>query len=102
MQGTRRKIARGNPVALAGFGLATMVCLALLLPASAPASKTEWSIFEDPHSLVNAGAEQRAQSLDEIKGLGADTLRIALRWGEVAPDPSSKTKPTFDASDPSA
>jgi hypothetical protein len=102
MQGTRRKIAWGNRVALASFGLAAMVCLALLLPADAPASKTEWSIFEDPHSLVNAGPDVRAQSLEEIKGLGADTLRIALRWGEVAPDSASKTKPTFDASDPAA
>jgi hypothetical protein len=112
MQGTRRKIAPGSWKTLAASagrrplvacGLAAgAACLALLLPASASASKTEWSIFEDPHSLVSSGPDVRESSLEQIKALGADTLRIALRWGEVAPEPAAKTKPVFDASDPAA
>ena len=34
--------------------------------------------------------------------LGADTLRIEVKWSEVAPSPGSKSKPAFDATDPAA
>jgi hypothetical protein len=80
-------------------------CAALLLaPATALASKSQWSVFEDHTALVKSGDETRAKTLDEIKNdLGADTLRIEIKWNEVAPEPNSKTKPAgFNASDPLA
>jgi hypothetical protein len=85
-------------------GLAALVALAafstLVSPASA--SKSQWAIFEDHVYLVRSGPDVREQTLDEIKSLGADTLRIEIKWAEVAPRPGSKSRPSFDASDPSA
>ena len=53
---------------------------------------------------MKSGDDVRARTLDEIKNqLGADTLRIEIKWSEVAPDPGAKTKPEgFNASDPLA
>ena len=83
--------------------IATFAAL-LLTPATAFASKAQWSVFEDHTALVKSGDDTRAKTLEEIKNdLGADTLRIEIKWNEVAPEPNSKTKPAgFNASDPLA
>ena len=84
--------------------IALVAAAALLLPAAAFASKSQWSVVEDHTALVKSGDDVRARTLDEIKNqLGADTLRIEVKWNEVAPDPGAKTKPEgFNASDPLA
>ena len=52
---------------------------------------------------MKATPEQRQALLEELKNrMGADTLRIEVKWNEVAPSPSARTKPSFNASDPSA
>jgi hypothetical protein len=102
MSGNMWQLARGSSKALICGGLAVAACLALLLPAKASASRTEWSVFEDPHALVGSGPDVRERSLEEIKGLGADTVRISVGWGNVAPDATARSKPPFDATDPSA
>lgn len=84
------------------FGIIAAAGAALLLPAPAGASKGEWTIFEDHTALVQAGVAKRIDTLDKIKFLGADTLRIEFHWNEIAPDPRSKKKPAFDASNPAA
>ena len=82
----------------------TGVVMLLLCMAAAPAraSKSEWSLFEDHTALVQSGVKKRISTLNEIKGLGADTLRIEFKWNEIAPKPQDKTKPKFDAADPAA
>ena len=82
----------------------TGVVVLLLCMAAAPAraSKSEWSLFEDHTALVQSGVQKRISTLNEIKGLGADTLRIEFKWNEIAPKPQDKTKPKFDAADPAA
>ena len=76
---------------------------ALLHVPTAEASRSQWSVFEDHTALVKSGDEVRASTLDEIKNeLGADTLRIEVKWSEVAPEPGAKSKPAFNASDPLA
>ena len=76
---------------------------ALLIPQSAQASKSQWSVFEDHTALVKSGDVTRARVLQEIRNdLGADTVRIEVKWSEVAWDPANKTKPVFNASDPLA
>ena len=42
------------------------------------------------------------QTLDELKRLGVDRIKVFLHWADVAPDPSSHTRPHFDASSPGA
>src|SRR3954469_10551414 len=91
----------GRRIAAAAL-LAALALIALLAarPAPASASTSEWSFFEDHSYLVRSGPAVRAATLDEIKALGADTLRITVKWNEVAPDPDSRTRPSFDGTDP--
>lgn len=67
---------------------------------SALASRSQWSVFEDHPHLVYSEPTKREALLEEVKDLGADTLRVEVKWNEVAPSPSARTRPTFDASDP--
>jgi hypothetical protein len=61
-----------------------------------------WSMFEDHTALVRTTPERRQAMLEELKGrMGVDTLRIEAKWSEIAPEPNSRTKPPFEASDPS-
>jgi hypothetical protein len=69
--------------------------------SQAPASK-RWSVFEDHSALVRSGPARREQTLRELKALGADTLRIEVKWNEVAPAPRAGERPAFDAADPAA
>ena len=76
---------------------------ALLLPAPAAASRSMWSVFEDHNALVRTTPAKRQQMLEELRlYMGADTLRIEVKWNEVAPAPTARTKPVFDASNPAA
>jgi len=43
-----------------------------------------------------------AGTLDELQRLGVDTVHLYLHWADVAPDPSSRVRPSFDANDPAA
>ena len=77
--------------------------LLLLLPTSASASRGMWSVFEDHTALVRTTPAKRQAVLNELRlHMGADTLRVEVKWNEVAPQPSARTKPNFDASNPAA
>ena len=85
--------------ALLGLVVALTV---LVAPSTALASKSQWSMFEDHVLLVRSGPVARENTLTEMRNLGADTLRIEVKWSEVAPNPAAKSQPAFDATDPSA
>jgi hypothetical protein len=56
------------------------------------------TIFEAQSELfANPGA-----TLDELKRLGVDRVKVFLHWADVAPDPLSHSQPHFDASSPAA
>jgi hypothetical protein len=59
-----------------------------------------WSVFEDHTALLREGTARRQQTLEELKRLGADTLRVEVKWNEAAPAPTRRRRPSFDASDP--
>ena len=62
-----------------------------------------WSVFEDHAALVRTTPAKRHGALEEIRlHMGADTLRVELKWNEVAPLPTARTKPAFDATNPAA
>src|SRR5438876_11901823 len=67
-----------------GLGAASLLvaCWWMLTASQAQASKTEWSIFEDHPTLVRSGPIVREQNLETIKALGADTLRVEVKWAE--------------------
>jgi hypothetical protein len=84
------------------LALAALVALALTLPAAAAASRSQWSMVEDHGYLVRSGADVREATLNEIQALGADAIRIEVKWSEVTRDPSANSQPSFDATDPGA
>jgi hypothetical protein len=82
---------------------AAVAAVMLAAPAGAPASRSMWSVFEDHTDLVRTTPARRQAMLEELKTrMGVDTLRIEVKWNEVAPQPGARTKPRFDASDPGA
>jgi hypothetical protein len=82
--------------------LIAVAALAAMLPGSASASRTQWSMVEDHGYLVRSGPDVREATLNEIVALGGDSLRIEVKWSEVAPDPTANSQPSFDATDPGA
>ena len=92
-----------SPVCLrAALAMGALLALVLVLPGSAAASRSQWSMVEDHPYLVRSGPDARIGALNEIKALGADALRIEVKWNEVTRDPSANKQPAFDATDPGA
>jgi hypothetical protein len=78
-------------------------CLALALPGvGARASTTQESIFQDDNHLVYARPDAVAATLDTLKALGVERVRVSVFWGLIAPSSSSQRRPNFDATDPAA
>jgi hypothetical protein len=75
---------------------------ALVLPGTAIAGVDQESIIQDDHLLLARGADVRNRTLDDIRTLGADTIRALVHWRNVAPKPNAKRRPKFDATDPAA
>src|SRR3954454_17605096 len=74
---------------------------ALLAPAgSAMASHRQVMSFEAPRDLLDPAARDGA--LNDISSFGVHSIRLVMYWHDVAPDSSSRVKPKFDATDPSA
>jgi len=65
-----------------------------------PSSRAPWSIVEDHTPLIRSGAERREHTLRDMRRIGADTLRLGVKWSEVAPAAGSTRRPSFDATDP--
>jgi hypothetical protein len=100
---TRRRArgARGGiRAAAAATGvLAPLAALLVAIPAGrALAAPTQESIFEDDtHVLADP-----VDTLAGLRMLGAERVRVAVRWQLIAPNPSSRRRPHFNASDPGA
>jgi hypothetical protein len=71
-----------------------------LLPAAAGASPGQYALFQDDHLLLELGEAGRQGTLDEVRGLGVDMVKVQVNWSFVAP--GARRKPSgFDAIDPS-
>jgi len=83
--------------------LALLATLVLLLPPHARASTSQVTIMEDDAQTVVVTDKRRAKALDEMKSLGADMVKVRVRWRDVAPGATKKHKPHgFNASDPNS
>jgi hypothetical protein len=82
----------------------SLLALALLaVAAPAHASRAQESTFQDDNHLIYTTPDEAARTMDRMKALGADRLRITVLWSAIAPDIGSKTKPAgFDGADPGA
>ena len=80
-----------------------LLCGALFLCLAAPAaaSRTQESIFEDEHQLLELGPGVANSSLDDVRSLGADSIRSLVLWSRIAPR-GGKRPPAFNATDPRA
>jgi hypothetical protein len=77
--------------------------LLALVPAVAQASSTQESTFQDDNALIYVPRATLQKTLDMLKGLGVDRVRVTLLWKNVAPAPTSRTRPAgFDATRPEA
>jgi hypothetical protein len=85
---------RWSRIALtAAVGVAALAAL----PATAAASHNQLVLIQDGSVLNNPTA-----AFQEFRQLGANAVRVVIPWGQVAPKPTSKTKPNFNATDPNA
>jgi hypothetical protein len=73
---------------------------AVLAPATAAASTTQESIFQDDNELVYASPNHVAQVLQQLASLGVQRIRVSVIWALVAPSPLASTRPSFDATNP--
>src|SRR3954454_8936026 len=63
-----------------------IACLAALaaLPTYASAKKTQLSIIQDDAKVIASGDATRSATLDEMRGLGADVVKISISWRALA------------------
>jgi len=82
--------------------LPTILAVAVLsvIPAApAVAVNTQESWLEDDLSMMT----NPARTLQQLRMLGVDRVRVAVRWQLIAPNPSSHRRPRhFNAADPAA
>ena len=82
-----------------------LACLGILLvpAARAAADDEQETIMQDDGQLLFSGAGARDSGLDEMRALGADTVRVFVFWNAVAPEAASTDRPPdFDAANPAA
>src|SRR5436190_6769172 len=63
-----------------------ILCLAALaaLPTYASARKTQLSVIQDDAKVIASGNDVRNATLDEMRGLGADVVKISISWRDLA------------------
>jgi len=71
-------------------------------PALALASNTEESILMDDGNLVYAEPSHVVSTLEQLKALGVDRVKVSVVWSIIAPHSRSTHRPKFNASDPGA
>ena len=81
---------------------AAALLAALVLAQGAAASPTQESVFMDDARLVYGTDAQVEQTLDVLRSMGVDRVRVSVFWRLLAPRPDDTTRPAFDAADPSS
>ncbi len=79
--------------------MAVAMLLATVHPPAADASQNQVSIMQDDGMLLS----NPAPTLLKMRQLGADVVRLAVRWQTIAPNPNSFKRPShFNAANPGA
>ncbi|HEX2087642.1 MAG TPA: cellulase family glycosylhydrolase [Solirubrobacteraceae bacterium] len=83
--------------------LAAAALIALLLAPAAAGSTRQEAMFQDDDRLIYPNDDAKvAETLDELRRLGVDRVRVTVAWRAIAPANESDAKPSFDAADPAA
>jgi hypothetical protein len=98
---------------LAGFGALAVVLVVLLVallqsgggtPSAPPLPGL--ATHPGPESIFTPGPPLKsapAATLDQLRSLGVQRVRVFVPWNSLAPDPTSPVRPSgFDAADPAA
>jgi Cellulase (glycosyl hydrolase family 5) len=83
--------------------LTSLACVLLtgaLATGTAFASHSQLTYFEASTDLLEPST--RAHTLEQLQALGVHALRVELYWYDVAPSPTSATRPSFDATNPAS
>jgi hypothetical protein len=79
-----------------------VVAAALLVPAASAEAALETLVQDDASLMHRSPAEVRA-SMQKLRQLGVDRVRLTANWAALTPSPDSAQKPSgFDARDPLA
>ena len=70
------------------------------LASEAYGSHSQTGFFESPALLLNPAT--RPATMATLQRLGVKALRVELSWHNVAPQPNSTHRPSFNASDPAS
>lgn len=73
-----------------------------LAPVAARADRTQESILQDDEHLIYSSPSAVGDTLAVLKSLGVQLVRVTVKWSVLAPDPTSRTRPSFNAVDPAA
>jgi hypothetical protein len=82
------------------LALSALLLLAAFIPAApAAASKTQATIMQDDPELLYGSPALRDRRLNEMKSLGAEIVKVRVRWRDLAP----KKRPSgFNGADPAS
>jgi hypothetical protein len=77
--------------------------LALLLAPAPAAARGLETVLQDDAQLLHRPEQQLRRSLQEMRLLGIDRIRVTAGWSVLTRDPDSERRPEkFDATDPAA
>lgn len=82
--------------------LITAALLLAALPTTASASRTQEAMFQDDIQLLSNDPGVVDGTLDQLRSLGVDRIRVSVFWRRLAPANDQVQKPNFDATDPAA
>ena len=82
--------------------LAALALLAVLAAPAAGNARQEAMFQDDDHLIYPRDDGEVAQTLDELRSLGVDRVRITVAWRAIAPDNEADRRPAFDATNPDA
>jgi cellulase (glycosyl hydrolase family 5) len=60
------------------------------------------TVVQDDAELLHRSPRRISATLDDLRDLGVDWVRVTAGWSEIAPSPRSTRRPRFDARDPRA
>lgn len=65
-----------------------------------PSESRAVTIVQDDAEFLHRAPGRVASTLDDLRDLGVDWIRVTAGWSVIAPSPRSAKRPIFDASDP--
>jgi hypothetical protein len=72
-------------------------------PGPGPAPARVVTVVQDDAELLHRSPQRIARTLDDLRDLGVDWVRVTAGWSVIAPSPAAPRAPRgFDATDPDA